>query len=151
VPVALTLRGRVSEEHGFTLIELLVVILIIGILAAIAVPTFLVHRDKAEDADAKSLARNLATQVESCYAVEHDFTKCDTAAKLNPVGLDMGTNPGQAYVSTATVGGYTITSVSKGNSGGTHLFVWTRASLNQAAARTCTPTGAGGCAASGDW
>jgi prepilin-type N-terminal cleavage/methylation domain-containing protein len=61
------IQKRMKGEKGFTLIELLVVIIIIAILAAIAIPTFLGQRQKAQDAAAKSLVRNAMTALESAY------------------------------------------------------------------------------------
>src|SRR6185312_14384390 len=68
------LRRRAEDEKGFTLIELLVVILIIGILAAIAIPAFLNQKGKAYDSNAKSDARTAATAEETYYTDNNGYT-----------------------------------------------------------------------------
>jgi hypothetical protein len=77
--------------------------------------------------------------------------RCNEPTELPQSGLDIGTNPGQAYVSDSTATSYIVTAVSKGNMGGNHLFHLGRLSVGSPATRSCTPPGKGGCPASGDW
>ena len=74
------------DERGFTLTELLVVILIVGVLAAIAVPAFLGQRHRSEDSIAKTTAR-AATRAMIVYSQDHDdaYDCGDTASCLTAV------------------------------------------------------------------
>jgi type IV pilus assembly protein PilA len=109
--------SAVDKDQGFTLIELLVVIIIIGILAAIAIPVFLSQRQKGWDAAVKSDLRNAATAEETYLTENSVYT--DTIPNLTAKGFkysDGGNYSGGAALITATSdagNAYCLTSTSK--------------------------------------
>ena len=144
-----TIRKRIDDERGFTLIELLVVILIIGILAAIAIPSFLSQKDKAGDASAKSYVRNMQTAEETYYTDNGTYTT--TLADLRtiePVLADVP-NPGGTAPSISATDvrrDFVVNAVSK--AGVTYTI--TRRS-DGTTTRSCDRANVGGCNAGRTW
>jgi type IV pilus assembly protein PilA len=130
------LRKLRDKEQGFTLIELLVVILIIGILAAIALPSFLGQQKKGQDASAKSNARNAVSQIETCFTDNETYAGCTIPASS---GLPVGTGQGQVQVSGLGADTYVVTGYSKSGCN----FVITRPTGGAAVTRTKTGTNCG--------
>src|SRR4051794_38265614 len=106
------LRARVQDEKGFTLIELLVVILIIGILAAIALPAFLGQRARAQDTEAKSAVRQAQTAIETFYTDNQTYVA--TKTQLEDIEESLKTGAGATLAVTGTgIAPSTLTVTSK--------------------------------------
>lgn len=146
-----------DSEAGFTLIELLVVMLILGILAAIAIPAFFNQREKANDAQAKSMARTAETAMET-YSTENSGTYSEVdPTKLNSIENTItveGTEgpPDGPYLSaaeeTGSGGGYTLTVTSPATG---NTFSIARAEGSGVPTFTCEDEETGGCPNGGDW
>jgi type IV pilus assembly protein PilA len=138
-----------QDERGFTLIELLVVILIIGILAAIAIPSFLSQKGKANDASAKTLAHTSEVAMET-YATDHQGGYAGVAApsdlKAIEATINITPNSTDAYLSSATgtTSGYTIVTTAEPT--GDQFSV-----VNSSGALTRSCTGSGGGCTGGSW
>jgi type IV pilus assembly protein PilA len=144
-----------TEERGFTLIELLVVILIIGVLAAIAIPSFLSQKGKATDANAKEMARSAAQAAET-YQTDHGGQYgaiSGTALHEYEPALQTSEGGNNAWVSTVEEveagKGYKVTATAATTK---DTFTIERTGSGQIT-RTCSVVAAGrnGCPASGSW
>ena len=150
------LRVRAQGESGFTLVELLVVMLILGLLAAIAIPSFFNQRDKARDADAKALVRTAQTAMET-FATDNNGSYVGAVSDSTGVNV----NSLQKIENTLTQAGArltlpvaptsnTYTVQVQSEIGATQLFRIARTGTG-IVTLTCGVAGTAGCPADGTW
>jgi type IV pilus assembly protein PilA len=137
------------NEKGFSLVEVLVVILIIGVLAAIAIPSFVSQKDKAGDAAAKSYVRTLRTAEEAQLSDSGAYT--NDLNKLKAIEPTLADRPDGTTDPTLTVSGSpadAFTIAVKAASGVTYSLARTSSG---AVTRSCDKPGTGSCNAGGSW
>jgi prepilin-type N-terminal cleavage/methylation domain-containing protein len=159
-------RARAQSEDGFTLIELLIVIIVLGILIALAVPSYLSRRVQAQDTVAKTDARSMQRFVEACATSNGGYIGvCEDQPTLEtfndgPTRLPYGWGPGEVEVDPCTepnppnivcaegVEGYFINAKSRS---GTTFWIRKVVPDDGELQYRCSSPGIGGCRADGTW
>jgi type IV pilus assembly protein PilA len=134
-----------DSEAGFTLIELLVVMLILGILAAIALPAFFNQKDKAGDAKAKEYAHSAQVAIET-YSTDNNGSYAGaTVSKLEAIEPTVAS--AEIEIPAANLGASKYEIVSKSENGNK----FTVKNVSGVLTFPCTTAGKGGCPSSGFW